>query len=232
MNSVESTNSNRIHRPQYSFANPDSTLFLTGTPLSGKSTIAPLVAANIEGCTIQNMDIIRLLAQAREVSKPEQDRNPFVQYGSCDSYLFVGDGSYSPESLIVGFNEYAKAVSSFLPKIVPQLENQGAQRVLFEGVQLTPDLVKPFLSGNNKLIIIYSTEDRLRQNRAKRYGEDQELLERYSMDRLLLLQGEIIRQGKILPPEKTFFVENSNDYIDSTNRIMRLLLTEGVIISH
>ncbi len=229
MSQVESTDSKLIHRPQYSFANPDSALFLTGTPLSGKSTIAPLVAANIEGCTVQNMDIIRLLAQEMETRKPESERNPFVRYGSCDSYLFVGDGSYSPQSLVTGFNYYARAVSSLLTGIIPRLEVQGAQRVLFEGVQLTPGIVSPFLVGNNKLIVITSDEARLGANRDKRYGKDKELLERYSLDRLLLLQGEIMRQSQQVPPDKIFFVDNSGDYIDSTMRIIRLLIAEGII---
>lgn len=218
-----------INRPEYSFVNPNTSLFLTGAPLSGKSTIAPLVASMIEGCTVQSMDIIRLLAQQMELQRPEGERNPFVRYGACDSFLFVGDGLYSPQSLVTGFNSYARAVSSLLTGIVPRLEAQGAQRVLFEGVQLTPQVVSPFLTGNNKLIVITSNEASLSANRDKRYGEDRELLERYSLDRLLVLQEEIIRQSKELSPDKTFFVDNSADYPAMVTRIIRLLIAEGVI---
>lgn len=221
--------SGKISRPEYSFVKPDTLLFLTGAPLSGKSTVAPLVAAAITDCTIQNMDIIRILAQERESQKPEEERNPFVRYGSCDSYLFVGDGSYSPQSLVVGYNLYARAVTSLLEAVIPKLENQGAQRVLFEGVQLTPEIVSPFLTGNNRLIVITSNETRLSANRDKRYGKDRELLERYSLERLLLLQEEIIRQAQEIPLDKMFFVDNSADYPTTVTRIIRLLIAEGVI---
>lgn len=216
--------------PEYSFVNPNTLLFLTGVPLSGKSTIAPQVASMIDDCTVQNMDIIRLLAQERELQKPEGERNPFVRYGACDSFYFVGDGSYTPESLIIGFNAYAHAVSSLLDRIVPKLEAQGAQRVLFEGAQLTPQIVSPFLDNKNKLIIITSDADKLRRNRDKRYGQDPVLVERYSVERILLLQEEIIRQGQELPPDKRFFVENTRKPVDSIQEIVRLLIVEGVIV--
>ena len=219
-----------VRGPEYSFVNPNTLLFLTGTPLSGKSTISLLVASNIEGCTIQSMDIIRLLAQERELQKPEKERNPFVKYGACDSFLFVGDGSYTPRSLIVGFNSYAQAVSSLLDRIVPGLEAQGAQKVLFEGVQITPQAAAPFLAGDNKLIIVTSDASKLESNRNKRYGQDAELVARYSIDRLLLLQGEIVRQGQELPPGKKFFIDNTGDYLNSVEGIIRFLLIEGVII--
>lgn len=217
-----------INRPEYSFTDPNTLLFLTGAPLTGKSTIAPLVASQIEDCAIQNMDIFRLLAQEIEMLKPEDQRNPFVRYGSCDSYVFVGDGSYSPQSLVTGFNSYARAVS-LLDRVIPNLGRQGAQKVLFEGVQLTSEIVSPFLIGNNKLIIVTSSETRLISNRSKRYGEDAAQLERYSIDRLLLLQDEFIRQSKDISPNKIFFVDNSGDYLDSVTRIIRLLIVEGVI---
>lgn len=228
MSSKEHTSSTR-GRPEYSFVNPNTLLFLTGTPLSGKSTIAPLVASHVEGCTVQNMDIIRPLAQEMEMRKPEGERNPFVRYGSCDSYVLVDDGSYSPQNLISGFNSYARAISALLTRIVPRLEAQGAQSVLFEGVQLTPQIVSPFLTDDSKLIIITSNEAKLSANRDKKFGQDTELLERYSLERLLLLQEEIIGQGREIVPNKTFFVDNSTDYPDSVMRIIRLLLAEGVI---
>lgn len=218
-----------INRPEYSFVNPNTSLFLTGTPLSGKSTIAPLVASSIEGCTVQSMDIIRLLVQQMELQRPEVERNPFVRYGACDSFLFVGDGSYTPRSLIIGFNSYAQAVGSLLDRIVPKLEAQGAQKVLFEGVQITPQIAAPFLTDGNKLIIVTSEATKLRSNRDKRYGQDAELVKRYSVDRLLLLQEEIVRQGQELPPDKRFFIHDTGDYLDSAERIIRLLIAAGII---
>lgn len=77
MSKIEHVDSAReVRRPKYSFVNPNTLLFLTGVPLSGKSSIAPLVASAIEDCTVQNMDIIRILAQERELQKPENKRNP------------------------------------------------------------------------------------------------------------------------------------------------------------
>lgn len=231
MSDVESIDlSGKINRPEYSFVKPDTILFLTGAPLSGKSTVAPLVAATITDCTIQNMDIIRILAQERELKNPQEERNPFVMYGSCDSYLLVGDGSYSPQSLVAGYSLYARAVTDLLEDIIPKLENQGAQRVIFEGVQLTPEIVTPFLTASNKLILLTASADQLSRNLNRRYGEEATLLERYSVDKLLILQQEILRQGRQLAPDKVFFIDNSTDYLDTTKKIIRLLLAEGVIV--
>lgn len=122
-----------------------------------------------------------------------------------------------------------QAVSSLLTGIIPKLEVQGAQRVLFEGVQLTPQIVSPFLTGDNRLIVITSSAARLSSNREKRFGKEAELLERYSLDRLLLLQDEIIRQGKTISPGKLFFVDNINDYTDTATSIIRLLIATSVM---
>ena len=131
--------------PEFRFNSPDTSIFLTGVPLSGKSTIAPIISSSIEGCLTQSMDIIRLIAQRMDEAKPVAKRNPFVRFGSCDSYLFVGDGSYSEQSLVEGYNSYSSAVFSVLGDIVPKMEVQGVQNVLFEGVQLAPSLVAPYL---------------------------------------------------------------------------------------
>lgn len=218
-----------LHHPVYSFANPDSALFLNGVPFSGKSTISPLITSVIGGCVVQSMDIIRLLAQEVDSLKPSDQRDPFVALGSCDSFKLVGDGSYSRESLIAGFNRYANAVASLLDKVVPELQPQGSQHVLFEGVQLIPNTVSRFLNENRRLIIIRSSESRLKDNLAQRLGNDQELLERYSPERLLILQDEIIRQAGELPAGQFFLVDNSGDYLESTARIIRYLVTEGII---
>ena len=227
---LESTgNAEYGRRPEFTFTNPNTLLFLTGAPLSGKSTIAPIIASSIEGCAQQSMDIIRLMAQETEAYKPENERNPFVQYGSCDSYVFVGDGSYSPENLVGGFNAYSEAVTSLLTRIIPKLETQGVRNVLFEGVQLTPRILAPYLVDSNRLIIVTSSEEQLLKNRDKLFGEDHKLLDRYSIDRLLLLQDEILRQSKDVPSDKILCVDNTQDYDTTVSSIISLLLSGGVI---
>lgn len=218
-----------VRAPQYEFSFPNTMLFLTGVSLSGKSTIAPLIAAEIEGCSVQNMDILRIVTQEIESLKPEEERNPFATYGSCDSYLLIGDGSYSPESLIEGFNAYSQIVTSLLEKITPQLQAQGARDMLFEGVQLTPLVVLPYLVGNNRLIIITSDENRLDSNKKKLFGNDKTLNERYQTERLSILQAEILRQSRRIPSDKVMIFDNSGDYLITVKDILQKLQAEGVI---
>lgn len=215
--------------PKYRFSREGTLVFVTGVPLSGKSTIAPLIASSIENCALQSMDIIRLVAQEIESYKPESERNPFVNYGSCDAYTAIGDGSYSPRSLILGFNAYSEVITSLLRNIIPKLEIQGAQNVLFEGVQLAPSIVTPYLTGNNRLIILNSDAKKLESNRRKMFGENVELNERYSTDKLLLLQDEIVRQSKQVPRGRVFFVDNTGDFRNTAIQIMQFMLETGTI---
>ncbi len=218
-----------VEGPKYKFTKQGTLIFVTGTPLSGKSTIAPLVASSIEGCALQPMDIIRLIAQEIESYKPMSERNPFVNYGACDSYLSVGDGSYSPRSLISGFNAYSEVVSSLLCNIIPKLETQGVQNVLFEGVQLTPIIVDPYLRDNNRLIIVTSSALKLESNRGKMFCENDELVKRYSTDKLILLQEEIIRQSRKIPENRLLYVDNRGDCRYTITRIVQFLLNTSVI---
>jgi len=123
-----------LKESEYKFVKHNSHIYVTGAPITGKSTISSLVSSSIADCTWQNMDIIRLTAQMVEEQKPENERNPFVYFGSCDAYTTVGDGVFSPESLIEGFINYSEVVSSSLKFILPKLETQGASDVLFDGV--------------------------------------------------------------------------------------------------
>lgn len=111
-----------IGKPEYEFTSQKVLIFLTGVPLSGKTTITPLIASSIKGCATQSMDIFRLMAQELEKAKPEDQRNPFVHYGSCDSYKIIGNGKYSPQNLIDGYMAYSSAVSSLLEMVIPKLE--------------------------------------------------------------------------------------------------------------
>lgn len=229
MSRLEGLRPETINKPEYRFVNPNTLIFITGTPLSGKSTIAPLIVSSIDSCTLQNMDVLRLVAQQIEGTKPEAERNHFVNYGSCDSYRIIGDGSYSPQNLAEGFNAYSKAVSSVLTNIIPGLELQGARNVLFEGVQLTPSIIAPFLTGNNKLIIITSTESQIDSNRDGLYAGNRELIQRYSTEKLLFLQEEILRQSRKIPKDKVFYIDNTGDYTNAASEIIRGLLNSNVI---
>lgn len=218
-----------INKPEYRFVIPNTLIFIAGVPLSGKSTIAPLVASAIEGCATQSMDIIRLVAQAIDRNKPENQRNPFVKYGSCDSYMLVGDGSYSPERLIEGYNKYSEAVSSVLTEIIPKLELQGERNVLFEGVQLTPSLVSPYLTDSNKLIVVTSNASQISSIRDAVFAGNQELINKYSTEKILLLQEEILRQSREIPAKKIFYVDNTGKFTNSVTKIIQFLLDSQVI---
>ena len=218
-----------LKEAEYKFAKNNSRIFITGVPLSGKSTISPLITRNISDCTWQNMDILRLTAQMVEEQKPLELRSPFVNYGSCDSYKAIGDGSFSPESLIEGFKRYSEIVSDSLSFILPKLEAQGAKDVLFDGVQTTPDIVRRHMNENTRLIILTSSEYRLAKNAKKMFGEEQWLLDRYSPERLMILQSEILRQAKDFPKDKLLIVDNSGKISSSAYRIMDYLLFSGMI---
>lgn len=215
--------------PRYRFKFPNTVLFITGIPLSGKSTVTPLVAADIEGCATQSMDIFRLLSQEFENRKKPSNRNSFVKYGSCDSYQNIGNGKYTPKNLVIGFNKYAEAVSSILPFVLPKLEAQGVRDMIFEGVQLTPLIVEPYLRNRNKLIILTTNEARLNLNRTKLFGDDREMLERYSTDKLFILQNEIIKQSKQINNSSFTLVKNNNDYHTTANVIIEFLEKADVI---
>lgn len=216
--------------PEYKFTSPDTILFMSGVPLSGKTTLAPLVASSIEGCTIQPMDIFRLISQRLEEYKPENERSPFVQVGSCDSYVCIGDGRYTSENLIIGFNQYAQKVSSVLDIVIPKLEVRGVTNIIFEGVQLTPEIVAPYLTTrNNKLIIVTSTEKKLAENRQKLFGDNLELHEQYSNEKLLLLQSELLRQSQLLPKDTYVIVENTGEYPVAVDNITQHLFESKII---
>ena len=218
-----------MEKPKYKFVHPDTVLFLTGIPLSGKSTLCPLISSSIEGCTLQSMDIFRLFSQEFENRKPEKIRNPYVKFGSCDSYIHIGKGKYTPRNLIIGFNRYAEVVSSLLSVVLPKLEAQGVKNMIFEGVQLTPSIVFPYLKNNNKLIILTTNEKKIVQNRAKIFGKDPVLLERYSNEKLFLLQKEILKQSQKLPANSFYIVSNSGEYLKTANKIIDYLLNTKVI---
>lgn len=227
----ENVTPSEIVEPGYRFAQAGTLLFLNGAPLSGKSTVAPLLAASISGCMIQNIDIIRLAAQEIDRKLPEAERDPVLNYGSCDSYLAIDDGSYSPTSLVKGYRRYADATCRILHYIIPRLEVQGTSDVLFEGVQLLPSVIGQYLDDKNKMITVTSEPKKLLDNRTKLFGEGpNELTDRYDVDRLMLVQAEILNQTAQLPSEQIFRADNTSRYTDTVRSIMRFLQDSGTII--
>lgn len=220
-----------LSMPKYVFAESGTLLFINGAPLSGKSTIAPLVTSSIAGCALQNMDIMRLAAQEIEGLKAPEDRDSVLNFGSCDSYLALGDGSYSPESLIVGYRQYAEATCWLLKRILPKLEVQGAGDVLFEGVQLLPQIVKPYLGKRNKMITITSSPEHFLRNRANLYGAGpNELTGRYEIERLMLIQKELLDQSSDLPVGHAMQIANTGTSIDAAATILKFLADQGTIV--
>ena len=218
-----------MNKSNYEFVNPNTIIFLAGVPLSGKTTLASLIVSAIRGCSLQSMDILRILAQEFEKQKPQAKRNQFVSYGSCDSYRLIGNGLYSDKNLIVGFKAYSLAVTSLLSKIIPKLENQGVKDLLFEGVQLTPDLVAPWLNYKNKLIILTLNKNHMERNGKKIFTKEPELRQRYSSDKLLLLQEEIISQSKVIPNGQVLIVDNNSTIASVLAKIFKFLLKTEVI---
>lgn len=214
---------------RYKIESPNTRLFITGVPLSGKSTLTPLLNAKIEGISSQNMDILRIVAIAMENLKPEPERDIFVTKGSCDSYLLIGDGKYSPPSLIEGYKKYSQAVCELLKIVIPQLEAQGAQNMIFEGVQLMPSLIAQYLNSNSRLIIVLSNPTMLKANAMKIFGQEEGLLERYNSERLIILQEEIQKQGLELPSRMVIQVENDSTPDYAAQVILAYLQAEGII---
>ncbi|HSX35771.1 MAG TPA: hypothetical protein VLH84_02445 [Patescibacteria group bacterium] len=219
-----------VAEPAYRFTIPGTLLFMSGAPLSGKSTVAPLVAANIAGCVIQNMDLMRYAAQTIDGALPEADREPTMMFGACDSFEAIGDGSYSPGTLIQGYNRHAAALCQILHGIIPGLEAQGANNVLFEGVQLLPDVIGQYLGEKNRMIVVTSDEDRFARNRQQLFGDSaSRRAEHYSTDRLMLIQDELLRQADRLDAEQVFRAENTGSYVSAAAQVLGFLGAVGTI---
>lgn len=216
--------------PKYNFTCSNTLVFFTGAPISGKSTLSPLITVSINNCVMQPMDVIRLLSQEFELLKPKTQQNPFVFFGSTDAYTQIGDGSYSPESLIKGFREYSMAVTKPLFSLFAKLNPEDIENMVIEGVQLMPELVAPFLKrGVNKLIVLTSTEEQFKLNRQKVFGNDQKLHKKYSTDKLMHIQNELVRQANYLPKDKVLLVENVGNYQDTASNIIQFLINSGTI---
>lgn len=227
----EFTSISEIYEPAYRFARPGTLLFVNGAPLSGKSTVSLSLAANIYGCNVQNMDILRLAAQEVDKMRPTIVQEEVLMYGSCDSYRAVGNGAYSPEALITGYRRYSEATCWLMHRIIPSLEKQGASDVLFEGVQLLPSTVGKYLNSHNKMITITSNPQNLLDNRNKLFGvELEEMNERYSVDKLMMVQQEIIRQTKTLSTDQFYHANNTGRYIETVKSILNFLNSSGVIV--
>ena len=219
-----------IQGSKYSFVYPNTLIFFTGAPVSGKSTLTPLLTASIENCVMQPMDVVRLLSQEFELLKPKPQQNPFVFYGSTDAYTQIGNGSYSSDSLIRGFKEYSMAVTQLLFSLFAKLNPEDIENMIIEGVQLMPEIVAPFLNrSGNKLIVLTSTEEQIALNRQKVFGDNQRLHEKYSTDKLMLIQNELVDQSKKISKNKALVTQNIGSYEDTIQIILQFLVNSGSI---
>jgi len=114
--------------------------------------------------------------------------------------------------------------------VLPKLEAQGVKDIIFEGVQLTPKNISKYLKNSqNKLIIIKSNRERLLKNRDKLFGNNQTMINRYNLDRIMLVQEEIIKQTLKLERDKFFIAENNNDYLETVKSILKYLEEYGIV---
>lgn len=215
---------------KFDFIKPHNVIFFTGAPLSGKSTIAPELNARFNNSVMQHMDVIRLLSQEVELQKPEDQRNNFVFYGSTDAYKLVGDGSYSPERLVEGYRLYSMAVSRLLFSVFNKLNPEDIDNMTIEGVQIMPELVAPHLKRDGSgLIVLTADEKQFTHNRNKVFSDDT-IKAKYSNDRLMLVQNEILRQTNGLPKDKVMIAENTGN-VDQVVGMMLQFLTKNNFIT-
>lgn len=214
---------------KYKFAHPHNVLFITGAPLSGKSTIAPLINSRLNNCVIQHMDVIRLLSQEVELQKPEEERNNYVFYGSTDAYKLVGDGIYSPEKLVKGYRLYSIGIASLLFSVFNKLNPEDIDNMTVEGVQLMPELVAPYLKRDGySLVVLTADEDQFNYNRDKDFT-DPEVKKKYSNDKVILVQNEILRQIKGLSDNKVIVTQNKGRPVDVVRKILKKLVRTSFI---
>lgn len=214
---------------QYKFNTGGTIIFLCGAPLVGKSSVASQLVSKIQDCSLQSMDIVRLFAQEYENLKPKSEQNDFVQLGSCDSYKLIGDGKYSPETLIEGYKKYAASICSHLSFIISRLEVQGAHNVIFEGVQLLPECIVQYLKGNNVFIELIGTKANFERNKNALFGRDQNLQKRYETEKLLVIQEEISKQRKRFNDKMSFVITMNSSIEQVVNDILGELKQRDVI---
>lgn len=223
-----------VRGPKYEFSNTGSLVFVTGAPMSGKSTVSPLISSAIENCSSQNMDVFRLLMGREDEGLPAEQRNPVLQYGSCDSYLAVGSGEYSEESLIEGFCRNSAAICAPLEYVIPKLEVQGAQNMLFEGVQLLPSIVSRYMRSNpnSRYLVITSSGDAYDERRDAMFrGADYEFGRKYTRERLQAIEGHIIEESGQLPEGTVYVLDNSEaSAAEVASLALDFLCESGLII--
>lgn len=221
-----------VSASNFTFSQEGSLIFVTGAPLSGKSTIAPLVTSSIDGCSMQNMDIFRLMMGREDEMKADSQKDAVLQFGSCDSYMTIGDGEYSEQSLIEGYIRNSRAVCKPLDYVIPKLEVQGAQNILFEGVQLLPSIVRKFMqtNQNSRFVIVTSTAEDLEARRGLLYtGEGYEFGRKYTSDRLELISHYLVSEAQQLPYKRVCVVDNSSTCVDAAEEVLGFLQTSGLI---
>ena len=215
---------------EYRFIEPGSVVFLTGTPLSGKSTIAPIVSMQIENCAMQHMDVIRLLSQQIELIKPEGQRNNLVMFGSTDAYTQIGDGTYSDAALIEGYKQYSKAVTKHFFAVLNQLNPEDISNMFIEGVQLLPEIVAPYLQSHPGLLIILTSNNNTLQTRVEERYIDPTVQSKYRPKMLQLIQDTLLDQSKIISQKNLLVIKNNLEPLNTANAIIKSLIKKRVLL--
>lgn len=212
-----------VKMKKYKLNQRSSKLFIVGPPLIGKTTLASHLTSIIIDMPVVSMDIVRIFAQLIENEKLAKLRNKFVQYGSCDSYTLVGDGTFKKENIINGYKAYAKAVFNPITNVIPKLETQGCENVIFEGVQLMPELVAPYLGKNCKLIVLKSNPDRFNQSKKNLFEDNKILHNRYNNVALSTIQTEILKQASKIDSCHCIVIDNSFDKNTLITNVIKVL---------
>lgn len=69
-------------------------------------------------------------------------------------------------------------------------------------------------------------------NRREIFGDDKEMTERYSTEKLLVLQDELLRQSKEIPSGKVVTINNVGEYTDTASEVIRFLSKTGLIMKN
>lgn len=213
----------------YSYILPHNVLFLTGAPLCGKSTIASILNACIVDSAIQHMDLIRLLSENMENKKPINKRNKFVGLSSVDAYKEIGNSEYSTDNLILGYKLYSEAVSQLILSVLDKLNPEDIDHLIMEGAQLLPELTAPYLSRPGYgIIVLKTTEEQFNIHRENVFSE-QNLRDKYSNEKVISIQNELIKQAEKINSKKVFIVENNGTPETVVLKILEMLEINNLI---
>ena len=89
--------------------------------------------------------------------------------------------------------------------------------------------MQPYLTENNKLVIVTTNAAQLDKNLSKLFREEPEMLARYSIEKILLIQEELLNQAETLEGNKVLTITNTADLSSPVNKILNFLSSTKVI---